>query len=87
MFGTFQYISTMTPVAGRGGMRRASQVQDKLQGISDAAIRRLARRGGVKRISHGIYEETRRVIKNFLEWVIRDATVYTDRLATREERR
>jgi hypothetical protein len=31
------------------------------------AIRRLARRGGVKRISGLIYEETRGVLKNFLE--------------------
>ena len=31
------------------------------------AIRRLARRGGVKRISGLIYEETRGVLKIFLE--------------------
>ena len=37
------------------------------------AIRRLARRGGVKRISGLIYEETRGVLKVFLENVIRDA--------------
>ncbi|XXG41960.1 hypothetical protein AAC387_Pa01g2321 [Persea americana] len=37
------------------------------------AIRRLARRGGVKRISGLIYEETRGVLKIFLENVIRDA--------------
>ena len=33
------------------------------------AIRRLARRGGVKRISGLIYEETRGVLKVFLEGV------------------
>ena len=33
------------------------------QGITKPAIRRLARRGGVKRISGLIYEETRRVLK------------------------
>ncbi|KAE9608396.1 putative histone H4, histone-fold [Lupinus albus] len=34
---------------------------------------KLARRGGVKRISGLIYEETRGVLKIFLENVIRDA--------------
>jgi histone H4 len=34
-------------------------------------IRRLARRGGVKRISGLIYEESRGVLKVFLENVIR----------------
>ncbi|KAF8053422.1 hypothetical protein N665_1416s0001 [Sinapis alba] len=42
------------------------------------AIRRLARRGGVKRISGLIYEETRGVLKIFLENVIRDAVTYTE---------
>ena len=38
-----------------------------LTGITKPAIRRLARRGGVKRISGLIYEETRGVLKIFLE--------------------
>uniref|UniRef100_M8CLV9 Histone H4 n=1 Tax=Aegilops tauschii TaxID=37682 RepID=M8CLV9_AEGTA len=41
-------------------------------------VRRLARRGGVKRISGLIYEETRGVLKIFLENVIRDAVTYTE---------
>ncbi|MGH0151232.1 UNVERIFIED_CONTAM: hypothetical protein FKN15_019582 [Acipenser sinensis] len=40
-------------------------------------LHRLARRGGVKRISGLIYE-TRRVLKVFLENVIRDAVTYTE---------
>nr|ACU19979.1 unknown [Glycine max] len=48
------------------------------QGITKPAIRRLARRGGVKRISGLIYEETRGVLKIFLENVIRDAVTYTE---------
>ena len=47
-------------------------------GITKPAIRRLARRGGVKRISGLIYEETRGVLKVFLESVIRDAVTYTE---------
>ncbi|TKR79931.1 hypothetical protein L596_014079 [Steinernema carpocapsae] len=42
------------------------------------AIRRLARRGGVKRISGLIYEETRGVLKVFLESVVRDAVTYCE---------
>ena len=40
---------------------------DFVSGITKPAIRRLARRGGVKRISGLIYEETRGVLKVFLE--------------------
>lgn len=40
---------------------------DIVPGITKPAIRRLARRGGVKRISGLIYEETRGVLKIFLE--------------------
>uniref|UniRef100_A0A915EH25 Histone H4 n=1 Tax=Ditylenchus dipsaci TaxID=166011 RepID=A0A915EH25_9BILA len=37
-----------------------------------------ARRGGVKRLSGLIYEETRSVLKTFLENVIREAVTYTE---------
>nr|GEX89339.1 histone H4 [Tanacetum cinerariifolium] len=47
-------------------------------GITKPVIRRLARRGGVKRISGLIYEETRGVLKIFLENVIRDAVMYIE---------
>ena len=53
-------------------------LSDNIQGITKPAIRRLARRGGVKRISGLIYEETRGVLKVFLENVIRDAVTYTE---------
>jgi histone H4 len=59
---------------GKGGAKRHRKVlRDNIQGITKPAIRRLARRGGVKRISGLIYEETRGVLKVFLESVIRDA--------------
>ena len=66
-------------------------LRDNIQGITKPAIRRLARRGGVKRISGLIYEETRGVLKmcaahahrpsharSFLENVIRDSVTYTE---------
>ena len=47
-------------------------------GITKPAIRRLARRGGVKRISGLIYEETRGVLKIFLENVRLLSFCYVD---------
>ena len=64
---------------GKGGAKRHRKVlRDNIQGITQPAIRRLARRGGVKRISGLVYEETRSVLKWFLENVIRDAVTYTE---------
>ncbi|CAG7943730.1 unnamed protein product [Penicillium nalgiovense] len=64
---------------GKGGAKRHRKIlRDNIQGITKPAIRRLARRGGVKRISAMIYEETRGVLKTFLESVIRDAVTYTE---------
>ena len=49
---------------GKGGAKRHRKVlRDNIQGITKPAIRRLARRGGVKSISGLIYEETRGVLK------------------------
>ena len=59
-----QPIATMTGRGkggkglGKGGAKRHRKVlRDNIQGITKPAIRRLARRGGVKRISGLIYEE------------------------------
>ncbi|KAH0546876.1 hypothetical protein KQX54_015730 [Cotesia glomerata] len=53
---------------GKGSAKRHRKVlRDNIQRITKPAIRRLARRGGVKRISGLIYEETRGVLKVFLE--------------------
>ncbi|CAD0093304.1 unnamed protein product [Aureobasidium vineae] len=60
---------------GKGGAKRHRKIlRDNIQGITKPAIRRLARRGGVKRIS----AKTRGVLKTFLEGVIRDAVTYTE---------
>ena len=61
-----------------GAKRHRKVLRDNIQGITKPAIRRLARRGGVKRISGLIYEETRGVLKVFLENVIRDSVTYTE---------
>jgi histone H4 len=66
-------IQGITKPVGALLTSRPSQHLMRLQ-----AIRRLARRGGVKRISGLIYEETRGVLKIFLENVIRDSVTYTE---------
>jgi len=58
--------------------RHRKILRDNIYGISKPAIRRLARRGGVKRISGFIYEETRNVLTQFLRNLIQDAVVYTE---------
>ncbi|XP_067882499.1 histone H4-like [Heterodontus francisci] len=64
---------------GKGGAKWHRKVlRDNILGITKQAIRHLARRGWVKRISGLIYEETRGVLKVFLENVIRDTVTYTE---------
>ncbi|GAM26396.1 hypothetical protein SAMD00019534_095710, partial [Acytostelium subglobosum LB1] len=66
-------------VGGKVGAKRHRKVlKDYIHGITKPAIRRLARRGGVKRISFPIYEEIRNVLRNFLENVVRDSVAYTE---------
>ncbi|KAJ5225673.1 hypothetical protein N7468_006898 [Penicillium chermesinum] len=86
MSGPFEYLANFQSPGGKGGKglgkggakRHRKILRDNIQGITKPAIRRLARRGGVKRISAMIYEETRGVLKSFLESVIRDAVTYTE---------
>lgn len=59
-------------------IRRQLRKGGAIQGVTKPAIRRLARRGGVKRISGLIYEETRGVLKVFLENIIKDSVVYME---------
>ena len=62
------------------GSRRITfkQPRDFLLGISKPAIRRLARRGGVKRISQLVYDESRMALKEFLSKVIKDTVHMTE---------
>lgn len=60
-----------------GGAKRFHKVmRNTIQGITKPAIRRLARRGGVKRLSGLIYDETRCLLKLFLHHVLCDAVTY-----------
>ncbi|CBH11431.1 histone H4, putative [Trypanosoma brucei gambiense DAL972] len=63
----------------KGSQKRQKKVlRENVRGITRGSIRRLARRGGVKRISGVIYDEVRGVLKSFVEGVVRDATAYTE---------
>ncbi|KAK6531130.1 hypothetical protein TWF281_007955 [Arthrobotrys megalospora] len=75
------------PGRGKGGKglglisiskRHRKILRDNIQGITKPAIRRLARRGGVKRISADIYQEIRGVIKMFLTPIISNCVLYTE---------
>merc|ERR1711861_56456 len=64
---------------GISGKRHRKKVtKDSIEGITKPAIRRLARRGGVKRISFYIYDYTREVLKGFLSGVVKDAMTYSE---------
>lgn len=67
-------------VSGKNGGKRMTvkKLKATILGVTKPAIRRLARRGGVKRISSLIYDETRMVLRTFLENVIRDSVTYTE---------
>jgi histone H4 len=67
----------MGGIGKAGPLRHRKVLKDPLQGITKPSLRRLARRGGVKRISGLIYEEARGVLKVFLEDILRDAVTYT----------
>lgn len=65
---------------GKVGCKRHDKkaLRETIMGITKPAIRRLARRGGVKRISSQVYDEARAVLKIFLENVIKDSVTYTE---------
>lgn len=72
----------VVPLGGQGKVlnkiARRKTMREAITGVTNPAIRRLARRGGVKRISNQMYEETREILKAFVETILRDATTYTE---------
>jgi histone H4 len=56
-------------------VKRSTQVTRE---ITKHAIRRLARRGGVKRISGVLYQEARGIIEDFVKKLKTDAVAYTE---------
>ena len=64
--------------SGRSGMKRHRPIADGRSAHSKPALRRLARRAGVKRISGESYEEASGALRTWLSKIIADATVYAE---------
>ena len=69
---------TVTPKRFRSAKKRRPVIGTNCDGLTRPAIRRLARRGGVKRISDDTYETAQSAQRIFLELIIRDAVLYTE---------
>ncbi|KAF2121566.1 histone-fold-containing protein [Lophiotrema nucula] len=57
---------------GKGAKRHKKVLRDNIQSVTKGDIRRLARRGGVKRISAMIYDDVRHALKQRLQVILRD---------------
>ncbi|KAK0718087.1 histone-fold-containing protein [Lasiosphaeria miniovina] len=66
-----------------GAQRHRKITKDHIRGITKPTIRRLARRGGVKRISAGVYDTIRLALKERLTMVIRDVVAFTEHRNTK----
>lgn len=64
--------------AKHGVKKTRGLTKETIHGITKPAIRRMARRGGVKRISGLIYTEARNQLKNFLKKTIHDTVAYCE---------
>ncbi|RCI09688.1 hypothetical protein L249_3833 [Ophiocordyceps polyrhachis-furcata BCC 54312] len=58
--------------------RHRKIARDTIKGITRPDIRRLARRGGVKRISANIYDEVRQALKSHLETILQSCVIYVE---------
>ena len=59
--------------------KRMKKVQrDSARGVTSGAVRRLARRAGVKRMSALVHDEVRGVVKTFVEGVVRDSVAISE---------
>ena len=66
-----------TPGKGKGGAKRHKKIyRDYLRKVTKPALRRLARRAAVKRLSGGVYEDVRGLVRTFIESVVYYALMY-----------
>ncbi len=64
----------------KGGLKTPKRMKKNIplrEGITKGAIRRLARRGGVKRIAQEVYQAIRNQLDCFLKNVVRDSISFT----------
>ena len=72
---------TRSKTKRRGGKSKANDMDDTSyfgSGISDGAIRRLARRGGIKRIASDVYGEMRTIYVKFLDTLVQHSYAYCE---------
>jgi histone H4 len=71
-----------TPPSTTSAMKRhptgSLRKTEHIKGITKSTIRKLARRGGCKRISGLVYEETRGVLRPWLHTLLKDTVAYTE---------
>lgn len=65
-----KFLAIIMSGRGRDGKKRNSLL------VSGSDIRRLARRGGLKKISKPVVEQVRMILRIFLQNVIQDAFAY-----------
>lgn len=71
--------SKKTTKSGASGAKKHRKVlRDNIQGVTKGALKRLARRAGITRLSGLMYEELRTVLKFFIENIERDAVTFTE---------
>ena len=58
-----------------GLKRHRKVIRDSMQGITKPAIKRLAQRAGVKRISGLVYQDMRGVMKTYLTHILRESEI------------
>ncbi|PSN62203.1 histone-fold-containing protein [Corynespora cassiicola Philippines] len=63
---------------GKGFKRHKRVPRDSIRGVTKGDIKRLARRGGIKRISGMIYDDVRQVMKERLENILRQCVAIVD---------
>lgn len=72
-------VMSAHPTGGKAyAMRHRKVLRPAVEGITNSDFRRLARRGGVKRMSAACHDTAREEIKDFLKNIIRDAVHYTE---------
>merc|ERR1712146_9334 len=59
-------------------VRHRKLLHDTIDGVTRPAIRRMARRGGVKRLASLSYEAIRTVLRQFLHRLLHDVVAYTE---------
>ena len=62
----------------RSGVKRTEIKKTERASLTRGGIRRLARRGGVRRISQSVYDETRDFVDYFLGIIVKDAAVFCE---------